>query len=106
MIDKQIAELRALRDNQEEVLNRQVAEAEDKANRLYEVQEKKKADMKAAIERSRQLQIHRKQMEKKAQLQEDKEFAEFWKIRNQELQLAEEQEKEEERQRLKEMATF
>lgn len=62
--------------------------------------------MKAAIERSRQLQIHRKQQEKKAQQLEDKEFAEFWKIRNQELQLAEEQEKEEERQRLKEMATF
>ena len=60
MIDRQIGELRALRDNQEEVLNRQVAEAEDKANRLYELQEKKKADMKAAIERSRQLQILRK----------------------------------------------
>ena len=36
MIDRQIEELRALRDNQEEVLNRQVAEAEDKANRLFE----------------------------------------------------------------------
>lgn len=32
MIDRQIEELRALHDNQEEVLNRQVAEAEDKAN--------------------------------------------------------------------------
>lgn len=55
MIDKQISELAALQDNQQEVLNRQVAEAEDKANRLYEQQEKKKADNKAAIERSRQL---------------------------------------------------
>ena len=36
MIDSQIEELRALKDNQEEVLNRQVAEAEDRANRLYE----------------------------------------------------------------------
>lgn len=36
MIDRQISELQALRDNQEEVLNRQVAEAEDRANRLYE----------------------------------------------------------------------
>ena len=32
MIDSQIEELRALKDNQEEVLNRQVAEAEDRAN--------------------------------------------------------------------------
>lgn len=36
MIDKQIEELRARKDNQEQVLNKQVAEAEDRANRLYE----------------------------------------------------------------------
>ena len=53
MIDTQIEELRALKDNQEEVLNRQVAEAEDRANRLFEAQEQRKAEMKAAIERSR-----------------------------------------------------
>jgi len=38
MIDRQVEQLRALRDNQEQVLNKQVAEAEDKANRLYEEQ--------------------------------------------------------------------
>jgi len=53
MIDNQIEDLRALKDNQEEVLNRQVAEAEDRANRLYEQQEARKGEMKAAIERSR-----------------------------------------------------
>ena len=36
LIDRQIEDLRALKDNQEEVLNRQVAEAEDRANRLFE----------------------------------------------------------------------
>ena len=35
MIDRQIEELRALKDNQEEVLNRQVAEAEDRAPLQY-----------------------------------------------------------------------
>lgn len=55
MIDRQINELKALHDNAEEVLNRQVAEAEGKANRLFEEQERRKAEMKAAIERSRQL---------------------------------------------------
>ena len=85
MIDRQIEDLKALRDNQEEVLNRQVAEAEDKANRLYEQQEKKKADMRSAIERSRQLQILRKQKEKVEKVREDKEFAEFWRLRNEEL---------------------
>ena len=106
MIDRQIEELRALKDNQEEVLNRQVAEAEDRANRLYEQQEQRKAEMKAAIERSRQLQMHRKQAQKAAQVAEDRDFAQFWKVRNEELQLAEEQEREEERQCARELANF
>ena len=106
MIDRQIDDLRKLQDNKEEVLNRQVAEAEDRANRLYEQQEKKKADMKTAIERSRALQIERKKQEAASKKQEDKDFAEFWRIRNEELQLAEQQEKEEERQRAKELADF
>ena len=106
MIDRQIDDLRALQDNKEEVLNRQVAEAEDRANRLYEQQEKRKADMKTAIERSRALQIERKKQEAASKKQEDKDFAEFWRIRNEELQMAEQQEKEEERQRAKELADF
>ena len=71
-------------------MNRQVAEAEDRANRLYEQQEKRKAEMKAAIERSRQLQIQRKKRERDEKVQEDKDFAAFWKVRNEELELAEE----------------
>jgi hypothetical protein len=35
-------------------LNKQVAEAEDRANRLYEEQEERKRQMKDAIEKSRQ----------------------------------------------------
>ena len=85
MIDTQIEELRNLKDNQEEVLNRQVAEAEDRANRLFQQQELRKAEMKAAIERSRQLQIQRKQAQKAALTQEEKDFAEFWRVRNEEL---------------------
>ena len=85
MIDRQIEELKKLQDNQDEVLNRQVAEAEDKANRLYDQQEKRKADMKNAIERSRAIQIERKKQEAAAKKQEDKDFAEFWRIRNEEL---------------------
>lgn len=85
MIDRQIEELRALQDNQEQVLNRQVAEAEDKANRLFEQQEKRKRDMKEAIDKSRALQVQRKKAEDAAKKQEEKDFAEFWRIRNEEL---------------------
>lgn len=57
MIDRQVEQLRALKDNQEQVLNKQVAEAEDKANRLFEDQQRRKFEMKQAIERSRALQV-------------------------------------------------
>jgi len=41
--------------------------------------------MKQAIERSRAIQIERKKQEAAAKKQEDKDFAEFWRIRNEEL---------------------
>ncbi len=53
--------------------------------------------MKAAIDRSRALQIQRKNQEKMVAKKEEKDFAEFWQIRNDELSLAEQQEKEEDR---------
>jgi len=74
--------LRALKDNQEQVLNKQVAEAEDKANRLYEEQQRRKFEMKQAIDRSRALQVERKQKERADEKRDEKEFSEFWKIRN------------------------
>jgi hypothetical protein len=106
MIDRQVEQLRALRDNQEQVLNKQVAEAEDKANRLYEEQQRRKFEMKQAIDRSRALQVDRKQQQKASELNEEKDFADFWKVRNQELQLAEQQEREEEKQRQLELVSF
>jgi hypothetical protein len=63
-------------------LNKQVAEAEDKANRLYEEQQRRKFEMKQAIDRSRALQVERKQKERADEKREEKEFSEFWKIRN------------------------
>ena len=44
--------------------------------------------------------------EKHQENQEQKEFSEFWKIRNEELMIAEQQEKEEERQRNDELKGF
>jgi len=106
MIDRQIGQLRAIQDDEHQVLNKQVQEAEDKANRLFEEQERRKLEMKLAIERSRQLQCARHVQEKDMAKQEEKEFAEFWRTRNEELQLAEQQEKEEERVRAQELANF
>ena len=53
--------------------------------------------MKDAIEKSRKNQIDRKIKEKQEKKQEEIEFAEFWKLRNEELAIAEQQEREQEK---------
>lgn len=62
--------------------------------------------MKNAIEKSRANQIARKKREQQDKQQEELEFAEFWKLRNEELAIAEQQEREEERQRRVELTNY
>lgn len=62
--------------------------------------------MKQAIEKSRANQIARKRREEQDKKQEELEFAEFWKLRNEELAIAEQQEREEERQRRVELTNY
>jgi len=78
-----------VRDQQEEILNKQVAEAENKATALFEEKERRRAEMKAAIEKSRANQIDRKNKDGADKKREEMEFAEFWKLRNEELAIAE-----------------
>ena len=106
LVDKQIAELMKLRDQEEEILNKQVAEAENKASHLFEEKEKRRLEMKAAIEKSRKNQLIRKEREILAKKEEDIEFSEFWKLRNDEIAIAEQQEREEERQRRVELTNY
>ena len=78
-----------VRDQQEEILNKQVAEAENKATALFEEKERRRLEMKQAIEKSRANQIDRKNNEAASKKREEMEFAEFWKLRNEELAIAE-----------------
>ena len=83
-----------------------MAEAENKATQLFEEKEKRRFEMKAAIEKSRKNQLARKEREILSKKEEEKEFAEFWKLRNDELAIAEQQEREEERQRRVELTNY
>lgn len=73
---------------------------------LFEEQERRRYEMKLAIDKSRQHQLDKKQREKEILAQEQKEFTEFWKIRNQELEIARQQEEEEELMRNKEVKGY
>lgn len=48
-----------VRDQEEEILNKQVAEAENKATALFEQKEIRRLEMKQAIEKSRKNQVAR-----------------------------------------------
>lgn len=60
-----------VRDQQEEILNKQVAEAENKAAALFQEKERRKVEMKNAIEKSRQNQIQRREREDNSKKQEE-----------------------------------
>jgi hypothetical protein len=45
--------LKNLKNREDEILNKQVAEAEEKANKLLEEQERRRREHKEAIEKSR-----------------------------------------------------
>ena len=46
MIDKQIEHLKSLKNREDEILNKQVAEAEEKANKELEEKERRRREMK------------------------------------------------------------
>ena len=106
LIDRQIAELMKVRDQQEEILNKQVAEAENKATLEFEEKQRRLRDMKQSIFESRANQIKRKQREEDQRKYEELMFSEFWKMRNDELAIAEQYEKEEERHRRVELTNY
>lgn len=78
-----------MRNKEDEILNKQVEEAEEKALRLFEEQERRRQQLKEAIEKSRQQQIEKKRNERQAEENEQKEFSHFWKLRSEELAYAE-----------------
>lgn len=106
MIDRQAEQLRSIKNKENEILEKQVAEAEQKAAQLIEEKERRRYEMKQAIEQSRHHQIAKKVAAKEQSQQEEKEFSEFWKIRNEELELARQQEVEEERLRCEELKGY
>ena len=104
--NSQVEALKKAKADEEARINKQITDAEAKAATLYADQEKRKYQQKDLIEKSRQQQIQRKQQERDAEKNEEKEFSEYWKLRNAELAMTEEREREEERERNRELQRF
>ena len=95
-----------MQNRDEEILNKQVEEAEEKALQIFEEKERRRQELKAAIEKSRDQQKEKRRQERQAELQEQQEFKQFWKLRSEELQIAEMQEKDEARQRVDDLKGY
>lgn len=106
MIDARTAELKKLKNSEEQRLFDQVLSAEAKAKEQYDKKMQRLEDLKAQIERSRKQQIMRRQQEKDTAKQEEDMFSEFWKEKMEELAELERMEEEEKRERAKQLQLF
>jgi hypothetical protein len=95
-----------MKNKEDEILNNQVAEAEEKALALFREQERRREALKDQIEVSRRQQIEKKRRERVAEENEQKQFQEFWKLRSEELLMAEDKEKMEAKQRSEDMKDY
>eukprot|EP00743_Colponemidia_sp_Colp-15_P001253 GILK01001376.1.p1 GENE.GILK01001376.1~~GILK01001376.1.p1 ORF type:complete len:470 (+),score=155.83 GILK01001376.1:91-1500(+) len=106
IIDAQIERLSKIKNDENERLNKQLTEAEAKADAelarrkaVYDRQE-------AAIDMSRSKQLELKKQLRDQQMAEDQAFKEMWRQRNVELELEEEESRLQQRERNKQLQTF
>jgi hypothetical protein len=106
LIERQAHILKSMRNKEDEILNKQVGEAEEKALKLFEEQERRREALKDQVEVSRRQQMEKRKREKQAELNEQQQFSEFWKLRSEELQMAEANEKLEARNRKEDIQQY
>jgi hypothetical protein len=85
LIDKQIEYLKNVKNRENDILDKQVKEAEEKKKRELEEKLKHKSEMKKQIDENRDLQIKRKKEVKDIEKKEDKDFIEQWKDKMKQL---------------------
>jgi len=106
LIERQAHILKSMRNKEDEILNKQVEEAEEKALKLFEEQERRREALKEQVDVSRRQQMQKRKREKQAEYNEQQQFSEFWKLRSEELQLAEANERLEARNRKEDIQQY
>ncbi len=101
MIDKQIELLNNIQNAEEKRLEKQVAEAEEKAQKELEEKEKRFKEAQEAIERTRLAQLEKKKAEAEHKKRENEQYTGMWRTRMAELAAEEKEEQKEFRERSK-----
>jgi len=106
LIDDQIAYLKNLKNKENEILEKQVKEAEEKKENERQEKLKRMNELKMQIELDRNSQMSRKLKLKEQALQDDKDFIENWKQKMLILEEAEREELREIRERNKNLQNY
>jgi len=86
IIDDQVERLRKIKNKEDEILNKQIKEAEIKAEENERIKQEKRAQLVKEIDKQIALTLNNRKVEKEAKKVEDKNFQEFWKQKNKELE--------------------
>jgi len=86
IIDAQVERLRQIKNKEDEIMNKQIKEAEIKAEENERIKREKREQLVKEIDKQIVLTLEKRKNEKVQQKIEDKNFQDFWKQKNQELE--------------------
>jgi len=106
IIDTQIIQLKLLKNKEDEILNKNIKEAEIKAEENERIKKEKREQLVKEIDSQITLTLEKRRVEKDKKKVEDKNFQEFWKNKNKELEEKENTDKEAFKARCKNLQEF
>lgn len=106
IIDAQVARLKAIKDKEDAILNKHIKEAEIKAEENERIKQEKREQLVKEIDKQIALTLDKRKMEKEKQKVEDKNFQNFWKDKNKELEEMEFADKESYKNRCKNLNEY
>jgi len=89
IIDAQIESLRKIKNKEDEILNKNIKEAEIKAEENERIKREKREILVKEIDKQIHHTLEKRKVEKQQQRVEDKNFQEFWRVKNRELEAQE-----------------
>jgi len=106
IIDDQVERLRKIKNKEDEILNKQIKEAEIKAEENERIKREKREQLVKEIDKQIALTLDKKKVEKLSKKVEDKNFQDFWKQKNKELEDKDIEDQNAYRERCKHLAEF
>ena len=106
LIDAQTKRLAEIKKKEDEILNKQIKEAEIKAEQAELIKKQKQEQLKSKIDESIAQTLKKKRAQTAKDKQDDIDFQQFWHNKNLEIQKTELREKQEAMDRAKELQNF